>query len=34
MQQRKAVIAEVPKNFTRMELPQLTSALSDALAAA
>ena len=31
---RKAVIAEVPKNFTRMELPQLTSALSDALAAA
>ena len=31
---RKAVIAEVPKNFTRMELPQLTSALSEALEAA
>ena len=31
---RKTVIAEVPKNFTRMELPQLTTALSQALEAA
>ncbi|WP_119389628.1 baeRF12 domain-containing protein [Taklimakanibacter lacteus] len=31
---RKAIIAEVPKNFTGMELPQLATALSRALEAA